>query len=92
MTSRKSEASALLTTQAARLYKIERALRRGRTVPFATLRNAIEVSPATLKRDLQLLRDEFGAPIQYDVVENGYRLVGAWPGIPAMLFEQLEAV
>ena len=42
-------------------------------VSFASLIEALEVSPATLKRDLQYLRERMDAPIEYDAVENGYR-------------------
>jgi predicted DNA-binding transcriptional regulator YafY len=57
-----------------RFYKIELLLRDRGCVSFAALREALEVSPATLKRDLQYLRDRLGAPIAYDAADNGYRL------------------
>jgi predicted DNA-binding transcriptional regulator YafY len=56
-----------------RFYRIELLLRERRCVGFAALREALEVSPATLKRDLQYLRDRLGAPIVYDAHDNGYR-------------------
>ena len=40
-------------------------------------------SPATLKRDLQYLRDRMSAPIVYDALENGYRFA-AGPALPAV--------
>jgi predicted DNA-binding transcriptional regulator YafY len=60
-----------------RFYKIELLLRDRGCVSFAALRDALEVSPATLKRDLQYLRDRLGAPIVYDAADNGYRFEGA---------------
>jgi predicted DNA-binding transcriptional regulator YafY len=42
-------------------------------VSFADLREELDVSPATLKRDLQYLRDRLDAPIVYDRFDNGYR-------------------
>jgi predicted DNA-binding transcriptional regulator YafY len=56
-----------------RFYKIELLLRSRGCVSFAALREQLEVSPATLKRDLQYLRDRLSAPIVYDPLDNGYR-------------------
>ena len=56
-----------------RFYKIELLLRSRGSVSFALLREALEVSPATLKRDLQYLRDRMSAPIVYSAIDNGYR-------------------
>ena len=56
-----------------RFYKIERLLRHRGCVSFAVLQEELDVSPATLKRDLQYLRDRLDAPIVYDRFENGYR-------------------
>jgi predicted DNA-binding transcriptional regulator YafY len=56
-----------------RFYKIELLLRSRGCVSFAALREALQVSPATLKRDLQYLRDRMDAPIVYSAHDNGYR-------------------
>ena len=56
-----------------RFYKIELLLKSRGCVSFATLQAELDVSPATLKRDLQYLRDRMSAPIVYDAFENGYR-------------------
>jgi len=56
-----------------RFYKIELLLRSRGCVSFAALRDELDVSPATLKRDLQYLRDRLNAPIVYDAFANGYR-------------------
>ena len=56
-----------------RFYKIELLLRARGCVSFASLKAELQVSPATLKRDLQYLRDRLNAPIVYDPLENGYR-------------------
>ena len=60
-------------SKTARLYKIEQLIRLRGSVSFAQLLEALEVSPATLKRDLEYLRDQLGAPIAYDRDSNGYR-------------------
>ena len=60
-----------------RFYKIELLLRSRGSVSFALLREALEVSPATLKRDLQYLRDRMSAPIVYSALDKGYRFSDA---------------
>ena len=40
----------------------------------------LEVSRATLKRDLQCLRERLDAPIVYDQLDNGYRFSSSTPG------------
>lgn len=56
-----------------RFYKIELLLRNRSCVSFDTLLDELGVSRATLKRDLQYLRDRLAAPIVYDRDANGYR-------------------
>jgi len=63
-----------------RFYKIELLIRNRECVSFATLLEALEVSPATLKRDLQYLRERMDAPIEYDALANGYRFGQAAAG------------
>lgn len=59
--------------QTERLYKIEQMLHDRRVASFAELQEELEVSRATLKRDLQFLRDRLNAPILYDREAGGYR-------------------
>jgi predicted DNA-binding transcriptional regulator YafY len=56
-----------------RFYKIELLLRGRGCVSFVALQDELAVSPATLKRDLQYLRDRLSVPIVYDAFSNGYR-------------------
>jgi predicted DNA-binding transcriptional regulator YafY len=60
-------------TKTARAYKIESLIRHRGSISFAQMLAALEVSPATLKRDLEYLRDQLGAPIEYDRDSNAYR-------------------
>ena len=60
-----------------RFYRIELLLKSRGTVSFAALLAELGVSPATLKRDLQYLRDRLSAPIVYDAFDNGYRFAAA---------------
>ena len=56
-----------------RFYKIELLIRTRGGVSFDVLLSELGVSPATLKRDLQYLRDRMDAPIVYQRDENVYR-------------------
>ncbi len=82
-----------------RFYKIELLLRSRGCVSFAALKAELEVSPATLKRDLQYLRDRLSAPIVYDAADNGYRFAAASAGnaagaprheLPGLWFNEAE--
>ena len=65
-----------------RIYRIELLLKSRGCVSFAALQDELAVSPATLKRDLQYLRDRLSAPIVYDAFANGYRFAEAKAGAP----------
>lgn len=80
-----------------RFYKIELLLRNRGCVSFEALLEELDVSPATLKRDLQYLRDRLSAPIVYDRFDNGYRFDVAAAGgkgvrqeLPGMWFSEKE--
>ncbi len=77
-----------------RFYKIEHLIRSRGCVSFAELIAALEVSPATLKRDLAYLRERLDAPIEYDAGENGYRFGQQWRGgkheLPGVWFNEAE--
>jgi predicted DNA-binding transcriptional regulator YafY len=55
-----------------RLYKIHHLLLKKRYPSRQELAERLEVSPRTIQRDLDLLRDELGAPIEYDKMRGGY--------------------
>ena len=76
-----------------RFYKLELLLRSRGCVSFAALRDALEVSRATLKRDLQYLRDRMSAPIVYDAAANGYRFAaGGGASVPAAARHELPGL
>ncbi len=81
-------------TKTARVYKIEMLIRNRGHVSFQDLLEELEVSPATLKRDLDYLRDQLGAPIEYDRSSNGYRLAPESRGqkheLPGLWFSERE--
>jgi predicted DNA-binding transcriptional regulator YafY len=56
-----------------RIYRIDQLLNDRKVVSFQELLDRLEVSSATLKRDLAYMRDRLNAPIVYDRDLNGYR-------------------
>ncbi len=81
-------------TKTARLYKIELSIRNRGHVSFQQLLGDLEVSAATLKRDLEYLRDRMGAPIVYDRDLNGYKFGPEYRGqkheLPGLWFNERE--
>lgn len=81
-------------TKTARVYKIEMVIRNRGHVSFQTLLDELEVSPATLKRDLDYLKDQLGAPIEYDRYLNGYKFGQEYRGqkheLPGLWFNERE--
>lgn len=77
-----------------RVYKIEALIRRRGHASFRTLLETLEVSRATLKRDLDYLRDRLGAPLEYDRDLNAYRFIeGTTRGrheLPGLWFDERE--
>jgi predicted DNA-binding transcriptional regulator YafY len=78
----------------ARLYRIEALIKARGVVSLTTLLDELEVSRATLKRDLEYLRSRLGAPIEYDAFEGGYRFGAAYAGpkheLPGLWFDERE--
>src|SRR3954463_2136543 len=79
-----------------RFYKIDRLLKERRgPVAFSALRASLGVSAATLKRDLEYMRERFNAPIEDDREANGYRFGEPRPGpryeLPGLWFSADEA-
>ena len=77
-----------------RLYRIDRLLKEHRSISFEALREALDVSRATLKRDITDMRDRFNAPIEFDREAGGYRLgeprVGPRYQLPGLWFNASE--
>lgn len=78
-----------------RFYKIDGLLKARRSVSRAELIEALEVSPATLKRDLEFMRDRFNAPIEWDRESGGYQFGAGRDGpkyeLPGLWFNSAEA-
>jgi predicted DNA-binding transcriptional regulator YafY len=79
-----------------RFYKIDQLISERKLVTFAEMRDALEVSPATLKRDIQYLRDRLNCPLVWDREAGGYRFEdgAAHPGsqfeLPGLWFNASE--
>jgi predicted DNA-binding transcriptional regulator YafY len=79
-----------------RFYRIELLIKSRGGVNFETLMDELEVSRATLKRDLQYLRDRMDAPIVYDRFDNLYKFEGGASGaapahqLPGVWFSESE--
>src|SRR5204863_1891515 len=77
-----------------RLYKIDRLLKERRSISSDALRETLDVSRATLKRDIADMRDRFNAPIEFDRELGGYRFgeprVGPLYQLPGLWFSATE--
>jgi predicted DNA-binding transcriptional regulator YafY len=65
-----------------RFYKIHQLLTRKQVVRVDEFREALGISLATFKRDLEYLRDRLNAPIEWDRARRGYRYVAPSPDAP----------
>ncbi len=79
-----------------RLYKIDLILNEHPGVAFTDLQDRLEVSRATLKRDLAYMKDRLNAPIIFDRDMGGYRFdrdvkqVGDQYELPGLWFSAEE--
>jgi predicted DNA-binding transcriptional regulator YafY len=82
--------------QTERLYRIDQLLHERGCVSVADLMRELEVSLATLKRDLAHLRDRLHAPIVFDRDAGGYRFVKPKVGpryqLPGLWFSAEEVL
>jgi len=83
-------------SQTERLYKIKRQLDLGQCLTKSAMLAELDISPATLKRDLAHLRDRMNAPLIFDRERNGWRLdpaavrVGTQYELPGLWFSADE--
>lgn len=78
-----------------RFYKIDQLLGERRAVPFSVLVAKLGVSRATIKRDLEYLRNRLNAPIVWDREQGGYRFseeerIGGQYELPGLWFNASE--
>ena len=83
-----------MANNTARLYRIETLIRARGHVSFQDLLDELVISRATLKRDLEYLRNRLGAPIEYDRDVKGCRFGTAHAGpkheLPGLWFDESE--
>ena len=78
-----------------RFYKIDQLLNDRRSVPMDTLIEELGTSRATVKRDIEYMRDRLNAPILWDRSLRGYRFDLSMPGarkysLPGLWFNDQE--
>jgi predicted DNA-binding transcriptional regulator YafY len=78
-----------------RFYRIDQLLNEKKIVPFSDFMEKLEVSRATIKRDLEYMRNRLNAPIVWDREEGGYRFAGPETGsaqyeLPGLWFSAQE--
>jgi superfamily I DNA/RNA helicase/predicted DNA-binding transcriptional regulator YafY len=82
--------------QTERYYRIDQLIRSRGPIAFKALQQELEVSRATLTRDLAALRDRFNAPIVFDRDRGGYVLgagnVGPQYELPGLWFNDREVL
>ena len=76
-----------------RFYRMTQLLHARRVVSSQTFRQELEVSVATLKRDVEYLRSRMNVPITWDRQAGGYRLevVEGRSELPGLWFSDAEA-
>jgi len=81
-------------SQTERLYRITQIVESRGPISFNDLASELEVSRATLKRDLAMLRNSFNAPLEFDRFAGGYRFGKQGPGprfeLPGLWFSSDE--
>jgi predicted DNA-binding transcriptional regulator YafY len=79
-----------------RFYRIDRLLKDRKLVSFAAFEQELGMSRASVKRDLEYMRNRFNAPIEYDRDANGYRFGAPRSGpryeLPGLWFNASEVL
>ncbi len=77
-----------------RLFSLVGLLRKSKRMQFDELRERLQVSPATLKRDLKYLRETLGTPVHYDAFDRTYRVSDPssqpYYEVPSVWFSEAE--
>lgn len=75
-----------------RMWRIHQELTRGDYPNCRALGEELEVSPKTIMRDLDFMRDRLGLPLEYDQVKHGYSYTAPVRDFPMMKVSQGEVV
>src|SRR5665213_3537699 len=72
--------------------EIERQVRRGRVCTGPSLATDLEVDPRTVRRYIAFMREDLGAPIEYDPIEETYKLTDQTWTMPNVHLSDAEIV
>lgn len=75
-----------------RLFTIVARLKENRQCSCNSLANELEVSPRTIRRDLDLLRDSFGAPIEWEPSTKTWFFTRPWEGLGDFQLNSAESL
>jgi proteasome accessory factor B len=77
-----------------RMFAIHRAISKGGYPNCSTLAEELEVTPKTIQRDIDFMRDNFGVIIEYDDKRHGFHAVNGLPDFPGFVMgaEELAAL
>jgi predicted DNA-binding transcriptional regulator YafY len=77
-----------------RMFAIHRAISEGGYPNCSTLARLLEVTPKTIQRDIDFMRDNFGVVIEYDDKQHGFRQTGTMSDFPGFVMgaEELAAL
>lgn len=77
-----------------RLFRLANLLRDRKRLRFDEMLDRLDVSPATLKRDLKYLREQLGTPVEYDAFERSYQVADSAPRarqeLPGLWFSEAD--
>jgi proteasome accessory factor B len=75
-----------------RMIRIHQAIRAGSHPNASTLARELEVSPKTVQRDLEFMRERLNLPVEFDSERNGYRYAGEVESFPTLQITEGELV
>jgi len=71
-TEKKTTRKSMPRTGLPRIYRIEKEIASGKYPNSDGLARMLETSISTISRDIEFMRDQLGAPIEYDALNRGY--------------------
>ena len=73
-----------------RMLRIHQALQAGGFPNASRLAREVEVSPKTIHRDIEFMRDRLNLPVEFDASRNGYAYTGEVSAFPTMQITEGE--
>jgi predicted DNA-binding transcriptional regulator YafY len=75
-----------------RIAALDRQIRAGTYPNARTIAQDLEVSPRTIHRDIEFLRERLGAPLAYDQIRHGFRYTNPTYRLPAWMLTEGEVL